>query len=122
MAAAAPASAPTPAPPAAPAPAGKIVLHAKSDAWVEVRNRQGELLLGRLLRAGETWTVPDQHALVLTTGNAGGLELLVDGKPAPSLGAVGAVRRDIPLDAALIREGHYGPASTTSLKASTASR
>jgi cytoskeleton protein RodZ len=105
-----------------PEPAGQIVLHAKSDAWVEVHNRQGAALMERLMRAGETWTVPEHAGLVLSTGNAGGLELLVDGKPAPSLGAFGAVRRDIPLNPALVRDGRYAPASANSLKGSTASR
>jgi cytoskeleton protein RodZ len=111
-----------PAPPPAPTPAEQIVLHAKSDSWVEVRNRLGVSLMGRIMRAGESWTVPDQAGLVLSTGNAGGLELLVDGKPSPSLGAMGVVRRDIPLDPALVREGHYAPASAASSKGSTASR
>jgi cytoskeleton protein RodZ len=97
------------------------VLHAKADTWVEVRNRQGGTLIGRVLRAGETWTVPDQATLFLSTGNAGGLELLVDGTPAPSLGAAGAIRRDVPLDAAQVRAGHYVP-DPTAPKASTASR
>jgi cytoskeleton protein RodZ len=126
VAAAAPTPAPAAEPPAPaappPAPAGQILLHAKADSWVEVRNRQGVSLMGRILRAGESWTVPEQSGLVLSTGNAGGLELLVDGKPAPSLGAMGTVRHDIPLDPALIREGHFAPASATASKGSTASR
>jgi cytoskeleton protein RodZ len=99
----------TPPPAAADEPAtrGSIMLRAKADTWVEVRNRQGAPVIARLMRQGDTWAVPDQSALSLSTGNAGGLELLVDGIPAPPLGAVGLVRRDIPLDANLIRAGHY---------------
>jgi cytoskeleton protein RodZ len=121
--AAAPASAPAPPPPASepPASAGHIELHAKADTWVEVRNRQGGALISRVLRAGETWPVPAQPALVLSTGNAGGLELLIDGTPAPSLGPSGTIRRDVPLDAALDRAGHYTP-DAAAAKASTASR
>jgi hypothetical protein len=104
-------------PPPAPASAaidagasrGRIVLRAKGDTWIEVRNRQGGVLVGRVLRDGETWPVPEQAALVLSTGNAGGLELLVDGTPAPSLGGVGMVRRDVPLDPDLVRAGQYAP-------------
>jgi len=89
--------------PSAPAPAGtRIVLQATADAWVQVRQRGGRVLLNRVLRSGETWPVPDEPNLTLTTGNAGGTELLVDGQPAPSLGKPGAVRRDIPLDPAAL--------------------
>jgi hypothetical protein len=87
----------------------RIVLRAKGDTWIEVRNRQGGVLVGRVLRDGETWPVPEQASLVLSTGNAGGLELLVDGNPAPSLGGVGMVRRDVPLDPDLVRAGRYTP-------------
>ncbi|HEY4173075.1 MAG TPA: DUF4115 domain-containing protein, partial [Rhodopila sp.] len=43
--------------------------------------------------------------LVLTTGNAGGTDIEVDGAPTPSLGGSGAVRRDIPLDPDQIKDG-----------------
>ncbi len=33
------------------------------------------------------------------TGNAGALEILVDGEPVPPIGPPAAVRRDVPLDA-----------------------
>jgi hypothetical protein len=101
--------APVSAPNDAGASRGRILLRAKSDTWIEVRNRQGGVLVGRVLRDGETWPVPEQASLVLSTGNAGGLELLVDGNPAPSLGGVGMVRRDVPLDPDLVRAGQYSP-------------
>jgi cytoskeleton protein RodZ len=85
------------------------VLRAKSDAWIQVRDRQGQVLLNRVLRPGETWPVPPKLALLLTTGNAGGTELLVDGAATPSLGADGAVRRDLALDADALRDGKTTP-------------
>ncbi len=84
---------------------GRIVLRARADAWVQVRDRQGPVLLNRVLRNGETWPVPAKGQLLLTTGNAGGTELLVDGAATASLGGDGAVRRDLPLDADQIRDG-----------------
>jgi cytoskeleton protein RodZ len=63
------------------------------------------VLLNRVLRAGETWQVPAKPTLLLTTGNAGGTELVVDGQPTGSLGGDGVVRRDLPLDAEAIKEG-----------------
>jgi len=83
----------------------RIVLRARTEAWIQVRDRQGQVLLNRVLRTGETWPVPPKLQLLLTTGNAGGTEVLVDGAVTPTLGADGAVRRDLPLDADAIRDG-----------------
>ena len=95
-----------PAPvPAAPPVNTRIVLHAKSGGWVQVREKQGQVLLSRVLRAGESWPVPMRPQLLLTTSNAGAMELLVDGVPAPALGLPGAMRRDVPLDADLLKSG-----------------
>ncbi len=91
------------------ATANQIVLHAKADSWIQVRDRNGQVLLNRVLRSGESWTVPDRPSLLLTTGNAGGTELLVDGVATAALGNDGAVRRDLPLDAAAIKAGKLAP-------------
>jgi cytoskeleton protein RodZ len=87
----------------------RIVLRAKADAWIQVRDKGGQVLLNRVLRAGETWQVPAKPSLLLTTGNAAGTELVVDGLTTASLGADGAVRRDLPLDADAIKEGKLAP-------------
>ncbi len=76
-----------------------LLIRAKSDAWIQVRERQGAILLSRLMRGGESWPVPPGAKLLMTTGNAGGTELVVDGVTAPALGPSGALRRDVPLDA-----------------------
>jgi cytoskeleton protein RodZ len=86
----------------------RMVLRAKSDAWIQVREKSGAVLLSRVLRAGETWPVPDKGTLLLTTGNAGGTEILVDGQPTGSLGTDGGVRRDLPLDIDAIKDGKLG--------------
>jgi cytoskeleton protein RodZ len=88
---------------------GRIVVRARADAWIQVRDRGGQVLLNRVLRTGETWAVPDKPALLLTTGNAGGTELLVDGTATAGLGGDGAVRRDLPLDADAIKGGKLAP-------------
>jgi len=97
---------PTPAPVAAPAAdASRIVLRATADAWLLVKERGGAVLLNRVLKPGETWAVPRQDNLLLTMGNAGGTDILVDGVLAPALGASGAVRRDLPLDPDQLKDG-----------------
>jgi cytoskeleton protein RodZ len=83
----------------------RILLRASADAWVQVRDRAGPVLLTRILHSGETWEVPARPNLLLTTGNAGGTDLVVDGVTSASLGGSGMVRRDVPLDPDLIRDG-----------------
>ncbi|MDD9878529.1 MAG: DUF4115 domain-containing protein, partial [Magnetovibrio sp.] len=74
--------------------------------WVEVRDDFGnQLLFGRLLNAGEEYRVPDQLGLRLITGNAGALEVLVDGEIVPAIGAAGDVRRGVVLDPQLLKDG-----------------
>jgi cytoskeleton protein RodZ len=81
-----------------------IELRAKSDSWIQVRDGD-DLLLTRLLRQGEVYTVPDRNGLTLMTSNAGGLEVFVDGELMPPLGDVGVVHRGVPLSADRLRTG-----------------
>jgi len=97
--------APAPPPATQAADVSRIVLHASADAWIQVKDRSGGILLNRTMKAGETWPVPRQDNLLLTTGNAGGTDILLDGAATPSLGASGTVRRDMPLDPDLIKDG-----------------
>jgi cytoskeleton protein RodZ len=100
---------PTPAVSAPPAETPKrprIEVLAKADSWIQVRDGgANELLLTRLLREGETYTVPERAGLSLLTGNAGALEIRIDGAAVPSLGPEGAVRRSIALDAERLKQG-----------------
>jgi len=84
---------------------GRIVLRARADTWLQVRERGGSVLLNRVLHGGESWPVPARPNLLLSTGNAGGTDLVVDGTVAPGVGGAGAVRRDLPLDADAIKDG-----------------
>jgi cytoskeleton protein RodZ len=88
----------------------RIVLRANADAWMLLKDRGGAVLLNRVLKAGETWSVPPRQDLLLTTGNAGGTEILVDGATTPALGGSGAVRRDMPLDPQAIKDGRLAAA------------
>ncbi len=110
-------AAPAPAPPAvaAPSPTTGIVVKAVAQSWVMVRDA-GKVLLNRTMQPGETWPLPaDATGATLTTGNAGGTVVMVDGADTPSLGASGAVRRGVVLEAAGLRSGHpvSAPAGAT---------
>lgn len=77
--------------------APRIVIRATAASWIEVRNADNAVVTSRVLQPGESYDVPDQPGLTLKTGNAGGLAITVDGKPAAKLGASGAIRRGIVL-------------------------
>jgi cytoskeleton protein RodZ len=86
---------------AASAPASsahRIVLVARADSWVELRDESGASIYSRVLRKDERYEVPERQGLVMMTGNAGGVEVLVDGRAAPALGTSGAVKRNIVMD------------------------
>ena len=83
----------------------RIVIRAITDSWVEIRDASGALLLTRVLRVGDTYRVPDRSGLSLVTGNAGGLEFIVDDEAVPALGPIGSVRRNVSLDPALLKAG-----------------
>ncbi len=95
------------APAEAPAePKSRVLVRAKSNSWIQVRDDfSNEIMVTRLLKAGEEYYVPDKFGLRLLTGNAGALEILVDGKPVPPIGLEGAVRRGVHLDPALLKAG-----------------
>jgi cytoskeleton protein RodZ len=124
---------PTPAPAAAvaapPAPAipgvpdgTRIVLRARvgmpEGAWVQVRDtRSGAVVVSRVLRPGEVWPAPLRDGLVLDTGKADGLEILVDGQPSPFLDGQVGVRRNIALDPERLRSRVSAPTAAAGTSA-----
>lgn len=83
----------------------RVVLVARLESWIQVTDPETNALLTRVLRAGDRYYVPPEADLTLATGNAGGLDVWVDGRKAPALGPVGVVRRGITLDAARLQSG-----------------
>ena len=85
-------------------PSKGIILNIIENSWVEIKDRQGNKLLSQVLNAGDQYFVPDRPDLLMSIGNAGGVNIEVDGQPLASLGAHGDVRRNIPLDAATLKQ------------------
>jgi hypothetical protein len=77
---------------------GRIVLRAIGECWVEVRDGSGALILADLLQAGESYQVPKKGNLTLLAGNAGGLQIELDGRKLAPLGAEGTVLRNLALN------------------------
>ena len=81
----------------------RVVLRARAESWVQVQGANNELLLTRMLRTGDSYYAPNRTDLVLMTGNAGAIEIIVDGVELGPLGPIGLVRRNILLDADHLR-------------------
>lgn len=77
---------------------GRIIIAASQSSWIDIRDETGKKIVQKLLHEGETYYVPDQSGLVLITGNAGGLDIQVDGASVQPLGERGEVMRGVALD------------------------
>ncbi|PHQ66840.1 MAG: hypothetical protein COB93_11560 [Sneathiella sp.] len=83
----------------------RVVLRANAETWIEVKISDHKPLISRVLKPGDVFMAPDNPEATLTTGNAGGLEIRVDGKRITSLGGTGTIIRDIPLAASSLLDG-----------------
>ncbi len=78
-----------------------VVLKAVQDVWLEIRDGAGQPIFSRVLKLGEEYWVPEEaQGYKMTTGNAGGLEMIVEGNAYPAMGRKGEVRRNISLNPA----------------------
>jgi cytoskeleton protein RodZ len=69
-----------------------LVIRAHEESWISIV-ADGEPAVRRILRpGGPGTTVKARGRIKLTAGNAGGVDLLVDGKPQPSIGRANEVR------------------------------
>jgi cytoskeleton protein RodZ len=70
---------------------GHVVVKATADSWVEVLDDGHQIWTGTL-KPGDVY-YPPKDGLVMRTGNAGGLEVSVDGHTLPPVGTAGEVKR-----------------------------
>ena len=76
----------------------RVILRAREPAWIQVSSPAGDYAFTRTLQPGEAVLVPNRPDLELWTGNAGGLEIIVDGAAVAALAEGRAVRRHVSLD------------------------
>ncbi len=68
-----------------------------ADSWVEIRNAEGKPIISQVLKPKDRYMVPEEEGLTLTTGNAGGIMVYINGKEKQSLGKGAEVKRNVPL-------------------------
>lgn len=94
---------------ALPTPAPKprdIVVVARVDSWIEVRDGNNQPLASLLLRVGDSYRVPEGANYRLVTGDVRGLEVRVDGVAVRQRGADdNKLHRSLSLDGDRLRSG-----------------
>ena len=77
----------------------RVVLRATARSWVEVNEGPDKAVFARLMYPGDIFEVPPRPGFTMSTGNAGGVQIFINGELLPPLGPLGAVRRDVALEA-----------------------
>ena len=78
-------------------PSNEMVLKANGNSWVEIEDLDGNILMTRLMRPGETYVVPKINGLTFNTGNAGALSLSQGDLIVTKLGEIGEIITARPL-------------------------
>ena len=74
-----------------------LTIQATSDSWVQIKALDSNILLSRVLRTDETYTVPNRNDLLLSTGNIGVLIIRINGRQIPKFASSTRVAKDIAL-------------------------
>jgi hypothetical protein len=64
-----------------------VVLQASQESWVKIEDGRGNTVFSRVLVPGDIYYVPAGDKYKATFGNAGGIDIWVDGKLVPDAGA-----------------------------------
>lgn len=75
-----------------------VTLTMIENSWVEIKDDKGKVIVSDVLKTGDQYFVPDNPGLTMSLGNAGGVEIVLDGRVMKPLGKTGDIRRDIPLN------------------------
>lgn len=76
----------------------QVHLQITEEAWIEVKDEEGNLILNRIFHPGESFEFKNSENLILKTGNLKGTRLSSGEKVFPIVGKSGEVGRNIPLD------------------------
>ncbi|XDZ65420.1 helix-turn-helix domain-containing protein [Alphaproteobacteria bacterium LSUCC0684] len=80
-----------------------MTIHAVATSWVEITRADGSRVSAWLMQKDDKYTIPGGDDLYLTTGNAGGLEIILGQDEKFVLGEWGETVKELPLDKSLIK-------------------
>ena len=66
---------------------GNVVIQATSESWVKIEDARGKSVFSRVLVPGDVYFMPAGDKYKGTFGNAGGVDIWVNGELAPAIGA-----------------------------------
>ncbi len=76
----------------------KVIIQTIEDGYVGVENAKGVTVFGRTMLAGDVFYVPNTSGLKAKFGNAGAVDIWVDGELAPKVGANKTSKKDVSLN------------------------
>ena len=85
-------------------PGQEITIRAVAASWVEIVRDNGEEVMAKLMQAGDVYVVDGNMNLYLSTGNAGGLTVVIGVSDPLPVGGIGEIVRDLPLSTAKLHK------------------
>ena len=83
----------------------QIVLKALDNVWLEIKDGTKQTVFSRVLAVGQEYWIPvGTNDQTMTLGNAGGLQISIDGQALPLLGKTGQVIRKVELNAEKLKQ------------------
>ncbi|HTT97600.1 MAG TPA: RodZ domain-containing protein [Rhizomicrobium sp.] len=86
----------------------RVVLRLKAPTRILVQGADGTTYINRTLNAGDTYMVPDQVGVTLTTADAGAIEVELDGTVMGTAGKKGQIGESVSLDPQAIADRYNG--------------
>ena len=69
----------------------RVTLKASQSVWIRVEDAQGNVMITRTLKPGDSYKVPNKKGLVLIARDGGALDYSIDGRPIGTIGATGEI-------------------------------
>jgi cytoskeleton protein RodZ len=76
----------------------RVILRARGDVRVTVKNAEGQMILNRDLKSGDSYQVPNAPGVTMATNNAGAVEMDLDGIALGRAGAPQQILGKVSLD------------------------
>ena len=71
---------------------------AVEDVWIEIKDENENIIIATLLKKDETFKLPNDERLLISTGNAGALEIKNGSGFSKKLGSFGTILRSESID------------------------